>query len=199
MYLSKLTLNPRSRQVMAELNNVYELHRTVMQAFPDDEPGRVLFRVDERRGRSEPLLLVQSQAAPDWAPLAASDGYLAAPPAEKEFHPEFRSGQTLVFRLLANPTVRRNGSRQGILDEDAQIEWLERKGRRGGFAPAGVVPSPQGFVRTRKGGHQLTFYSVRFDGHLTVREPETFRQTVEAGIGSGKAFGFGLLSVAPAP
>lgn len=45
--------------------------------------------------------------------------------------------------------------------------------------------------------HDISIYSVRFDGVLTVTDPDTFRQTVAAGIGPAKAFGFGLLSVAP--
>ena len=46
MYLSRLILNPRSRQVRSELADLYEMHRTVMQSFAgrleDDE--LVLFR-----------------------------------------------------------------------------------------------------------------------------------------------------------
>jgi hypothetical protein len=37
---------------------------------------------------------------------------------------------------------------------------------------------------------------VRFDGVLVVTDPALFRETVANGIGSGKAFGFGLLSLA---
>ncbi|MBI4384701.1 MAG: type I-E CRISPR-associated protein Cas6/Cse3/CasE [Nitrospinae bacterium] len=39
--------------------------------------------------------------------------------------------------------------------------------------------------------------SVRFDGVLTVTDPDEFQKIFASGIGSGKAFGFGLLSVAP--
>jgi CRISPR system Cascade subunit CasE len=39
---------------------------------------------------------------------------------------------------------------------------------------------------------------VVFEGRLRVTDAEAFRRALAAGIGSGKAFGFGLLSVAPA-
>lgn len=42
------------------------------------------------------------------------------------------------------------------------------------------------------------FLAVRFDGLLEVTDPGKFLETLRAGIGSAKGFGFGLLSLAPA-
>ena len=41
----------------------------------------------------------------------------------------------------------------------------------------------------------LSHAGVRFDGVLEVTDPVSFAATLDSGIGSGKAFGFGLLSV----
>jgi len=41
------------------------------------------------------------------------------------------------------------------------------------------------------------FSAARFDGELRVTNPTEFGKAVENGIGRGKGFGFGLLSVAP--
>jgi len=200
MYLSRLILNPRSRQVSAELANLYELHRTLMQAFPDgkDGPGPVLFRLEPDRRDKPPLLLVQSEAEPDWRHHRELSAYLLEEPRSKEVEIEVPPGKDLRFRLLANPTVCRDGKRQGLLDEEDQVEWLGRKGQRGGFSVDSVLPHAQRFVRSKKNGRTLTFYSVLFDGALTVENPEAFRETLLSGIGRGKAFGLGLLSVAPA-
>jgi CRISPR system Cascade subunit CasE len=46
--------------------------------------------------------------------------------------------------------------------------------------------------------HRLTFGSVLFEGVLEITDAERLQKTLEAGIGSGKAYGFGLLSIAPA-
>jgi CRISPR system Cascade subunit CasE len=43
----------------------------------------------------------------------------------------------------------------------------------------------------------MTFGSVLFEGVLQVTDPDGFRETLATGIGSGKAYGFGLLSIAP--
>jgi len=39
---------------------------------------------------------------------------------------------------------------------------------------------------------------VQFDGVLQVINADDFVKTIARGIGSGKGFGFGLLSLAPA-
>ena len=58
---------------------------------------------------------------------------------------------------------------------------------------------PEGRQRCGKEGHRDgEFLAVRFDGLLAVTDPALFRNTLQTGIGSAKAFGFGLLSLAPA-
>lgn len=47
-------------------------------------------------------------------------------------------------------------------------------------------------VRTKK---TITLLSVTFEGLLTVTDELCFRQTLLEGLGRGKAFGMGLLTV----
>lgn len=123
-------------------------------------------------------------------------------------------------------TVSR-GQRVGLCTEEEQIEWLIRKGRGRAspdgqrIAPGGFdIPMveiegdhgkpkrvPQAKAqsegmrtgRKRGGGaqHEMTHMAVRFDGVLAVTDADLFRRTLAAGIGPAKAFGFGLLSIAP--
>jgi len=209
MYLSQLILDPRSRRTQAELTHPYEMHRTLMQAFPDElhEDERVLFRVDIDRRSGVPVVLVQSRGEPDWSFLHDCDNYLRDAggkdnPAYKAVHLNLREGQVLAFRLRANPTAKRNGKRLGLFDEQDQLTWLQRKGEAGGFGVVSSTVRPEGFEESDKhvGGQEMTIshYAVRFDGHLQVTNPDLFIRTIAAGIGPAKAFGFGLLSVAPA-
>lgn len=213
MYLSRLILNPRSRQVQAEIAHPYEMHRTVLRAFAEDlsqTEERVLFRLDVHPRTGLPTLLVQSQTGPDWSYLAAGS-YLLPPdllppgevnPGVKEVELAFRPGQMLAFRLLANPTKRLGkqagpdkGKRVGLYRPEEQLAWLHRKGEQHGFQVLTAIPTAQ--RRTDDHRRQLKFLSVCFDGVLKVLEPERFLAAVHQGIGSGKAFGFGLLSLAP--
>jgi len=206
MYLSRLILNPRSRAVQRDLASPHELHRTVMSGFPDDlaaSAERVLYRLEQMERGNQIWLLVQSQLAPDWNGLDAT--YLAKTgrenPAVKEFDLQPAPGQRLTFRLRANPTRRLvqpagKGKRVGIYKVDEQIQWLNRKAENGGFVVESVLPTQQQRADDRK--RDLKFLSVQFDGILQVTDSEQFALALANGIGSGKAFGFGLLSVARA-
>jgi CRISPR system Cascade subunit CasE len=186
------------------LADPYQMHRTLLRGFPDASaggPGRVLFRVDAARPTGRFSVLVQSEAPPNWGRLDLWRDYLLAAPSAKPFEPAFVAGQRLAFRLRANPTVKRDGKRLGLLREEDQRDWLRRKGEAGGFRVLGADAVPEGMARgTKAAGDSrlsLTLLAVRFDGSLAVTDPFRFRATLEAGVGSGKGLGFGLLSVAP--
>lgn len=135
MFLPKLELNPRSREVQRDERDAYQLHRTLSRAWGEGaeyERARVLFRVEGTSGGS-PLVLVQSKVAPDWKFLE-NGTYLCEAPHVKQWSPHLEAGQTLAFRLRANPTVKREGKRCGIYHEIGQLQWLERKAKQHGFA-----------------------------------------------------------------
>jgi len=207
MFLSKLVLNPLSRAVRGDLANFYELHRTILQAFPDEESTKttVLYRVDTDRRTGITTGLVQSGFAPDWGFLNERGPYLLGPPEFKDVNLSFKKGQALKFRLRANPTKRvakrdggtKAGYIKALFAPDEQAAWLERKGKTGGFDVKGLTIIPEGNVVGRKDGHKITIYSVLYNGILEVTDPGEFISTVEKGIGRAKRFGFGLLSLAP--
>jgi len=202
MYLSRLNLPLADRQPQELLANPHALHRALMAALPTPA-GRMLFRIEPRaRHTSAAMVLVQSEDEPDWdsATLPQTAAF-----ETKAFDVELPQGARLRFRLRANPTARRKidgaaeGKRVGLTTEEDQRAWLIRKGEQGGFRPDGVIVIDEGQVKAAKpNGRTLTFRSVRFEGALEVTEPDRFREALQAGIGSGKAFGFGLLSVARA-
>lgn len=217
MYLSRLILNPRNRRVQREVADPYQMHRSLMRAFPDDlapEAERVLFRLEVRPRTDGLLLLVQSWSLPDWSWLAEPNArdYLLpvdeSNPAVKPFDLNLSSGQVLAFRLRANPTVKRkfesgDHKRVGLYREAEQREWLKRKGESGGFQVLFVRISNQdtvhGHVYRDDTRHKLHFLSVQFDGLLQVTDPDRLQGAVRRGVGSGKGLGFGLLSLAPPP
>lgn len=228
MYLSRLILNPRSRQVRRELADPYEMHRTIWQAFPQgvfkiDRQKKastgVLFRVDLHPRTAVPTLLVQSRQKPDWSFLLSSEkNYLLPPealpldvenPATKMMKVSFRPGQVLSFRLRANPTVKKDregekqGRRVGLFREEDQLKWLERKIKLAGGALLSARTSNEENTKgmlfvEKEDKKRMRFLSVQFDGVLQVKDPAALEKALQAGIGSGKGLGFGLLSLAPA-
>ncbi|MBN1886142.1 MAG: type I-E CRISPR-associated protein Cas6/Cse3/CasE [Candidatus Krumholzibacteriota bacterium] len=244
LYLSRLILNPCSRQVVGEISHPYEMHRTLMRAFPgltDNKHTKardefcVLFRaeVDDQRGTVK--VYVQSRIEPNWSFLDRLNDYLCIdadlPKYEcKDIMPLYRrigNGQILSFRLRANPTKRigkhgdaMRGKRVELRREEEQIEWLIRKGQVRGKGLFGgfnllmkkskdvngehLVPNinvcfegkQQDKKKDMARGHTTTHLSILFDGYLRVTDKDSFLKTIVYGIGAGKAFGFGLLSVA---
>jgi CRISPR system Cascade subunit CasE len=226
MYLSKLLLNSRCRDARRDLASPYELHRTLARGFPTPsgtdyraEHG-VLFRLEPSAyGAAGAVVLVQSRTQPDWHQLPETYLLNGAEPAQTKPLPiTFTNGQTLAFRLVANPTKKekRDGQVQGRrvalpdylgreADEFTDGEsptparfWLDRKGQQHGFQV--LYAQTEAFwlgsdrrSTTKKG---IPFYGVRYDGLLQVTDPAALATALSQGIGPAKAFGFGLLSLA---
>jgi len=226
MYLSRLILNPRSRQVRNELADPYEMHRTNSKAFPDglfkvergvENAANVLFRVDLQPRTGVPTLIVQSHQRPEWSFLLANrKDYLlrgndlprdVENPAIKELNLHFYEGQLLAFRLRANPTVKkgregkRQGQRLGLLREEDQRNWLERKFEFAGAALINVNIVNEQFTcgklfKEQEEKKRMYFLSIQFDGILQVKDRNKLMSNIATGFGSAKGFGFGLLSLA---
>lgn len=212
MYLSRLMLNPRSRRVQREIADAYQMHRSLMRAFPDvldAQDERVLFRLDAQPRTAALTLLVQSLKMPDWSWLAepGARGYLLPVgepnPWVKPYEVDLAPGQVFAFRLRANPTVKRDGKRRGLLRQEQQLCWLERKAQSGGFQVLGLnlrrEGAVTGLIHRESKSHRLVLLAVRFDGFLRVTDAEALGRTLRSGIGSGKGLGFGLLSLARPP
>ena len=114
------------------------------------------------------------------------------------------------FRLLANPTKKirvdnsdgtrkRNGKRVPLTKREDLIDWLARKGVAGGFDidAESVRVVPRGRSMFQKDGAQGHHSAVEFQGDLVVTNTALFRNAIATGIGSAKAFGFGMLVIAP--
>ncbi len=202
MFLSQLWINLRHRPARRDLGDRYELHRTLMSAFPAQLPAdeRVLYRVEEAPRQAYAKALVQSQTRPEWhqAERLNDMRYLQRLPAVKSFAPQAQAGLRLHFRLQANPTVKRQGKRCAIYGERELLAWLARKGEAHGFEAAAldVRCVKLGKLYGNRRGRRQTWHAVQFDGVLRVSQPQAFLDGLHRGIGSGKAFGFGLLSVA---
>jgi CRISPR system Cascade subunit CasE len=208
MYLSQLILN-RSRRATLWSARPKPVHQRLCMACGDDP--RLLFRIEATP--QGVAILAQTHHPPDWG--AAFDAFpvLAVEPRVKPVDWPLREGQLLSFRLRANPTKRlchgrdgkgrpRDNVRVPLYAEEEQRAWLERKGEAAGFCPLRVMvrrdaPVIETVRRANGTTHRITLASAQFDGLLRVTDPTRLCAALEAGIGSAKAFGFGLVSLGP--
>lgn len=234
MFLSKLILNPSSRDVRRDLGDCHNLHRTLLAAFPqaDSDAARgefgILFRLETSARTGMAMVLIQSRIQPEWGRLPADYRLdIADNPACKPIDVLYESlsiGTQLTFRLGANPTrkieskslpdgTKRNGRRVELYRKEDQIAWLQRKAVTAGFRllnlrlnadmpniranPENKISGWRGQDTESRKKRRLTFGSVLFEGKLAITNADNFRKALTHGIGSGKAYGFGLLSIAP--
>lgn len=208
LYLVALTLNPRSRDANREVASAEAMHQRVWHLVPGaipEGPGRLLWRVDVvEPGRH--MVLVQCSVVPEPSRLPA--GYVTQARRKRidELLTEIAVGDTLRFRLRAAPammpsqlgTRAETGNRPGrpriaARGEAAQVAWLARKMDEAGAQALSIAVLDEGSARVCGGAH---YGSVRYDGLLRVRDPAKVRIAVEAGVGRGKSWGYGLLSLA---
>lgn len=210
LYLTRLTLNPRSREARRDAASAYELHctlRTRLFADAPQETGRTLFRVERDPDTGLSTILMQSHIEPNFSVLPS--GYWLCPPEVRSDYADklqaITTGQYLRFRVLANPTVKRKNSdgkptRYGLYEETQQRDWLARKMDDGGSKLIDFSANKlamQSFHKHDGSEKQQTHFAVLFEGILQVADPAKLRLVIETGIGSAKGYGFGLLSLAP--
>jgi len=213
MYLTQIYLNPRKRQVRNEIANRYELHRTVMSLFPEklSASERVLFRLEEDTYEKMECyrLLLQSETQPDLTPLIQKQLNLLEPQV-KEFDPVLARGTKYVFKLRVNPVFKKTrpgklSQKMAIMENEKQIAWLQKRLGDGGASLLGANISQKEWLSGSlhrnddldgPQAHELKIYTVLFEGTLRIEYPDKMAGCLKNGIGSAKAFGCGLLSLA---
>lgn len=218
LHLSRLSLSPRSRQVAIDLANPYSLHQTLLNAFDTERhgearevSGRLLFRIEPGRTYSPlpPVVLVQAFDKANWEAIAGRfPAYFDRSPEQKtvevnRYH--LKPGTSVAFRIRVNPTWNepvkggKRGKRRPILDEDKQLDWFRKRILRNGAEVIHAQARHEGmqYIRKSNSAKKAAIVCSFMEGTLRVRDGELLARAVAMGIGSGKAFGFGLLSLAP--
>ncbi|MFD7923502.1 type I-E CRISPR-associated protein Cas6/Cse3/CasE [Streptomyces sp. NPDC059740] len=208
--IARIHLNPHSRDVQRDLRDATEMHRTLMRMVPDGlgasprSQAGLLYRLDETDTTS--TLLVQASRL-DPAGLPAGYGQTDL----KSLTPMFtalRKGLAVRYRIVLNPTKRERlpleakGKRGRIVPlsgADADQWWL-RRAADSGLQVHVLTPTNMPPVRSRRQTPDGMRHSlIRYDGTATITDPDALHEAVLAGIGRGKPYGAGLLSLAPAP
>lgn len=221
MFLSRIYLDPRSREARRDLADPYQMHSTLCRVFskPDKKcpEAEFLWRLEPETDYSgHPCILIQSRSVPDWNGLGIS-GWLASCDNAIDLDARLglsalKAGRSFRFRLRANPCVTRNGKRLGLLHREEQLRWIERKGQNHGFIildpavtenavaskeqPNVLISQEQIFRCRQHSGNPIHIFSALYDGVLLVKDPDKFKEVLKNGIGHGKGLGLGLLSIA---
>ncbi|MFJ6982585.1 MULTISPECIES: type I-E CRISPR-associated protein Cas6/Cse3/CasE [unclassified Streptomyces] len=192
------------------------------------EGPRVLWRLDHQSRSEVLLYVVSPDRPDlthlvEQAGWPTTGGWQTKPYAP--FLDRLATDDTWAFRLTANPvhSIRRHAAeptkRTAHVTPHHQLDWLLRRQTDAGFA---VVerpePSPDGLPgawrevvvhhrddlafrkrnESETRAHKVTLTRVTYDGRLRVLDPDALRHTLTSGLGKAKAYGCGLMTLAPA-
>lgn len=206
MYLSRVALDVHKRSTMVALANPQQLHGAVEQAF-SGERRRRLWRLDQLGDKLYLLLL--SEDVPDLQHIAVQFG-TGKPPETKAYGPllkRIQAGTVWRFRLTANPTKSvhepKGSAKRGRvcahITTEFQEKWLMERAEKHGFYLEAdgftVVESRWRRFQKEHRGRPVVLLSVTYEGVLEVTDAEKFQQLLTEGIGRGKAYGLGLMTV----
>ncbi|MFF3853732.1 type I-E CRISPR-associated protein Cas6/Cse3/CasE [Micromonospora sp. NPDC002575] len=220
MFLTRFQINPARRNARKLLSSPHAMHAAVRSAFAAVEDyeradARTLWRLDTL-GAATVHLYIASPGRPDLTHLVEQAGW---PTTETWVTREYdgllsslRVGQAWAFRLTANPTHSgrktadaKETQRFGYLREQEQVDWLARRADRHGFTLAAQQDGRPNLRLHRRQTQSfkramgtVTLTTATFDGLLQITDAEIFRRALTGGIGHAKAYGCGLLTLAPA-
>lgn len=221
MHLTRFRFNKARRDSRRLLGSPQVMHAAVMSGFATDadhtrDGQRTLWRLDTTD--NQPVLYIVSPGRPDLTHLVEQAGW---PTSDEKwltrpydgFLSSLSTGQQWAFRLTANPVhdgrpkdPTADTRRYGHVTVAQQTKWLIDRAERNGFE---VVQgsndelnlilhnqTTQSFGR-RGGDRPVVIRTATFDGVLAVRDPDALRRALTAGIGHAKAYGCGLMTLAP--
>ncbi|MFL0503364.1 type I-E CRISPR-associated protein Cas6/Cse3/CasE [Kocuria rhizophila] len=225
MFFSRIQLNPQRREARKLLANPRAMHAAVEACFPpaggNGAATRNLWRLDSDRAGAR--LYLVSPAAPDMRHLVENAGWESSP-AETTDYDRFLDGlmigQEYSFRVTVNPVKRQfvpggRGKLLPHLTEEQQLGWFTERASGWGFEPLKLPGASEGapeatgmrviqrhdrnFSKHEDGARRMvTQRQVTVAGRLEVTSAELLRTHLTEGMGRGKAYGCGLMTLARA-
>lgn len=197
MYLIKAELDRREARGL--LADCQQMHRFITGFFGTDrQSGQILYRTNLVQNKLCIYLYSQTPAEhiPNNCELQQRD--------ITSWLDGMEAGQLWSFDLIAAPTKKvgaegkKNSQRRILRLPRERQEWLERKAEQNGFAILQVQELEQlhicGRHKADKGG-VMYHDAYHYQGILQITDGEAFRRAMQTGIGSGKAYGFGMMMV----
>lgn len=199
------------------LTNRQHVHQRLSMAFPEDSPafaaagygvkrdeGSFLFRIEQG---PVARIVVRSCIEPDWGRAFRDATWLVDRIPNVVVHEieQFKADTEWNFELEANPVKRlavdgpngRKGQRVVLRAEAELRDWLVRHCKGVEFVAGSLTIESLGRQTARlKNAAQRCWDAVEFCGRLRITDSSEFVAVLRSGIGSAKAFGFGLLSIA---
>lgn len=191
MYISKVYVDvkiPLVRHDLTSLNFFYDTLKKISGGAP-------VYRIDNvplnQTGYIQPVVLI-SEKKPEFSIGKLPGGYISKIETY-EYDIPVRSGMVYKYFLKANPSVKIFFKHSDLETEESWKKWLETEGIINGFEIVDAKVTDDGYVTCAE--KKVKFLSVIFEGALKITDEGKFRKALNSGIGRGREFGLGLLSI----
>lgn len=199
MHLIRLEMDQRSPLTRRLLSDCQQMHCFLMRLFGSDRASaQVLYRTHMSAGCLRIYVYAKEalQTTPEGCRVVQKDISI--------YLDGLRAGQSLSFDLVAAPTVKisetgvKNSRRRILREPEERKSWLNRKAEQNGFTILSLTEQEQIHVSGKhcadRGG-AMYHDAYHYQGTLIIEDVTAFRKAMQEGIGSGKAYGFGMLMV----
>lgn len=211
MYLTRMELDTDKRATRKLLSSRSKIHGMVESAFSGERERR-LWRLDTLGGKLYVLIL--SEEKPQLVAAVQEYGKPAEGFLTKDYKPllaRITTQSQWRFRLVANPTQsqsRASTGKRGVIKACVgaaqQEDWLAKRAEAHGFMLEKdgfrAVGNNWDIFHKQEGKEKrVALREVSYEGVLTVTDVAKFKELLCRGMGRGKAYGMGLLTIMRLP
>lgn len=207
MYLTKFNIEINDTRAIKILTNVNEMHKLVMKGFPNVESAdarkslHVLYEVNMTKKNVS--IIVQSDMLPDYTFDGAEN--LIKNVEQKDLSPvlnKIENEKVLRLEVISEPYKKvknlnsKNSRRHVLTNFYEKMEWFKRKLEdKGCRIIKADVKDDQLLVSGNKNGHKISYHPSKYTCLVKVTDEDAFKEMLQNGIGSGKAYGMGMVKV----
>lgn len=192
MYISKVYIDVKIPSVLHDLSSLNFFYDSMKTISGGGEP---VYRIDNvplnETGYIQPVVLI-SEKKPEISNGSIPPGYVVKIESF-EYDIPVRDGMVYKYYLRANPSVKIFFKHSDLDTEESWKKWLETEGLVNGFEVVDSKVSGEGYVTCTE--KKVKFLSVLFEGALKITDEKKFRKAIYHGIGRGREYGLGLISV----
>lgn len=219
LHLTKLIINPAEPHANQALRDINHMHQivTALTCPPEFGPASraaagLLYRIEHTN--AGPHLLIQSATQPDTTTLPPGFAHAGTRDLTPLLH-HLHTGMTIRYRITVNATITRpaqpdhtlpptpngkprrpRGTRTPLTGHQA-LTWWHTTAAQHGLEPDTTATTNTTKLRGRKPTTTITITATTIEGTAHITNPETLRTAIHTGIGRARAYGCGLLSLAP--
>ena len=198
MFISKITLNPERTATRKLISEPRSIHGMIQKSFHEDAE-RILWSLDT--SQRDPVIYVLSPDEPSTEHIVERYGRVNDRKGiiTKNYDvllDALEIGKVFRMKAVLNPTITVAKKRVPIVGYENLCHWLENRSEINGFKIVSSIDiSNEKVMDIRKKDTRITLNTATFEANIEITDENLFRNVLINGLGRGKAYGLGFVTV----